>query len=78
MLLGTLLIAAIVRGGVGRWLPEASLLPAIGRSVLVGVAALATFLGLSRVVRLEAVGDLVDALVARLRRRRVDAPPPVR
>ena len=61
----TLVTAALGRGLVGGWLPEMSLLPAIGRSVLVGALALITFLGMARLASLDGA---LGSLGVRLRR----------
>ncbi|HEX7880633.1 MAG TPA: murein biosynthesis integral membrane protein MurJ [Candidatus Eisenbacteria bacterium] len=71
VLLVTLVIAALVRGAVGGWLPDMAFLPAIGRSVLVGSVALLVFIVGCRLAGFREVLAPVAALLGRFGPKRV-------
>lgn len=64
----TMLVAVLVRGQVGRWLSELTLLASIGRALLVGSIVLGAFVLLARVAKLEEASAPERAL-ARIFRR---------
>lgn len=64
----TLLATALTRGQVGHWLSDMTLLPSLGRTVLVGVIALGVFALSARLARLDEVLVPIRGLAARFRR----------